>query len=49
MNKFIFSFCLILGFQYYPLAQNLTPHAFQDEINAFAKADNLHTPIKNSI
>ena len=49
MNKFIFSWCLILGAHYFALAQNITPHAFQDEINAFAIADNLHAPTKNSI
>jgi lysophospholipase L1-like esterase len=49
MNKFILSFCLFLGANYFALAQNSTPHPFQDEINAFAKADSLQTPVKNSI
>jgi len=49
MNKFILSFCLLLGANYFALAQNSTPHPFQDEINAFAKADSLHSPVKNSI
>ena len=49
MNKFILSFCLFLGANYFALAQNSTPHPFQDEINAFAKVDSLQTPVKNSI
>ena len=40
---------MFLGANYFALAQNSTPHPFQDEINAFAKADSLHTPEKNSI
>ena len=40
---------MFLGANYFALAQNSTPHPFQDEINAFAKADSLQTPVKNSI
>ena len=49
MNKFILSCCLLLGVHFLAIAQNSSPHPFQDEINAFAKADSLHTPEKNSI
>lgn len=49
MNKFILSFCLLLSANFLTSAQNATPHPFQDEINAFAKADSVHTPEKNSI
>ena len=40
---------MFLGANYFALAQNSTPHPFQDEINAFAKVDSLQTPVKNSI
>ena len=49
MKKYILSFSLLLGVNYFSLAQNATPHVFQDEINAFAKADSLHAAIENSI
>lgn len=49
MKKYILSFALFLGANYFSLAQNPTPHVFQEEINAFAKTDSIQTPVKNSI
>ncbi len=49
MNKFILSCCLLLGVNFLTIAQSSSPHPFQEEINAFAKADSLYSPVKNSI
>jgi lysophospholipase L1-like esterase len=49
MKKLIICFCCLVGFNFYTNAQNNSIAAFQDEINAFAKADSLETPIANSI
>ena len=49
MKKYIISFCFLVGVNIYTHAQNNTVAPFQDEINAFAKADSVETPIPNSI
>jgi len=49
MKKYIIIFCFLVGINIYVKAQTNTIVPFQDEINAFAKADSIETPIPNSI
>ena len=41
MKKYIIIFCFLVGINIYVKAQTNTIAPFQDEINAFAKADSL--------
>jgi lysophospholipase L1-like esterase len=49
MKKYFVSFCFLLVANIFAHAQNNSIAPFQDEINAFAKADSVEKPITNSI